>query len=33
MIRINIKKDRKIKVKSFIKKIDLDNYVLKKLVE
>ena len=28
MIRINIKKDGKVKVKSFIKKIDLMNYVL-----
>ena len=28
MIRINIKKDGKVKVKSFVKKIDLINYVL-----
>ena len=28
MIRINIKKDGKVTVKSFINKIDLDNYVL-----
>ena len=28
MIRINIKKDTKVIVKSFINKIDLDNYVL-----
>ena len=28
MIRINIKKDTKVVVKSFINKIDLDNYVL-----
>tara|TARA_R110001632_G_scaffold94408_1_gene200280 strand:+ start:61 stop:294 length:234 start_codon:yes stop_codon:yes gene_type:complete len=28
MIRINIKKDSKVVVKSFVHKIDLDNYVL-----
>jgi len=28
MIKINIKKDNKVQVKSFIKKIDLMNYVL-----
>ena len=31
MIRINIKKDGKVKVKSFVKKIDLINYVLDKI--
>jgi hypothetical protein len=28
MIKLNIKKDGKVKVKSFVKKIDLINYVL-----
>ena len=31
MIRINIKKDTKITVKSFVKKIDLKSYVLDKI--
>ena len=31
MIRINIKKDGKITVKSFVKKIDLLSYVLNKI--
>ena len=31
MIRINIKKDTKVNVKSFVKKIDLKSYVLDKI--
>ena len=31
MIRINIKKDTKVTVKSFVKKIDLKSYVLDKI--
>ena len=33
MIRINIKKDDKVKVKSFIEKKDLENYLFKKTLE
>mgnify|MGYP000636762448 FL=1 len=33
MIRINIKKDGKVKVKSFVEKKDLENYLFKKTLE
>ena len=33
MIRLNIKKDGKVKVKSFIEKKDLENYLFKKTLE
>jgi len=33
MIKLNIKKDNKVKIKSFIEKKDLENYLFKKTLE